>query len=241
MKATLLIKNIKNIYTCNEEFDILSNAFIAIHHEYIIDIGTGSFTQWMDSSTRVIDAQGECVVPAFIDSCFQSWIQKQSGDQLRIENEIAFALRCNGILTMATPLSRLQRKDLFQDIVKKRNTSTLPIISTIQEYTKTKPKKFLLSCGVGNEQYGMYTLHPLAFYLYNVEQVNMPTLLKSMTLWPSQVYELNDRGQIAVGKRADLLVIHTKTMEEYLKTMGVPMIRRMIKNGIPIFPDMIRC
>lgn len=241
MKATLLIKNIKNIYTCNEAFDVLSNAFIAIHHEYIIDMGTHDFSKWMDSSTRVIDAQGECVIPAFIDSCYQGYIGNTASDQVRIENEIAFALRCNGILTMTTPLSKLQRKDLFQDIIKKRTKVDVPIVSTISEYTENPAKKFLLSCGVGNDTYHIYSLHPLAFYLYNVLHVDVETLLKSVTLWPSQIYDLKDRGSIEISKRADLLILHTQTIEEYLKTMGVRMIRRMIKNGIPVFPDIIRC
>lgn len=241
MKATLLIKNIKNLYTCNEAFDVLSDAFIAIHHEFIIDMGTHDFTKWMDSSTRVIDAQGECVIPAFIDSCYLGYSMNTLSDQVRIENEISFALRCNGILTMATPSSKLQRKDLFQDIVKKRNKVDIPIISTINDYTDHPAKKFLLSCGVGNGKYRIYSLHPLAFYLYNVLKVDVETLLKSVTLWPSQAYNFNDRGSVEISKRADLLILHAQTIEEYLNTMGVRMIRRMIKNGIPVFPDIIRC
>ena len=66
MKATLLIKNIENLYTCDKDFTILHHAFIACHHEKIIEINTGSYKEWLDPATRVIDAQGECVVPAFI-------------------------------------------------------------------------------------------------------------------------------------------------------------------------------
>ena len=66
MKATLIIKNIENLYTCDKDFTVLSHCFIALHHDKIIDISTGSFTQWLDPATAVIDARGECVVPGFI-------------------------------------------------------------------------------------------------------------------------------------------------------------------------------
>ena len=73
MKATLLIKNIENLYTCDKNFTILHHAFIACHHDKIIEINTGSYKEWLDPATRVIDAQGECVVPAFIDCQFKSF------------------------------------------------------------------------------------------------------------------------------------------------------------------------
>ena len=241
MKATLLIKNIKNLYTCNENFEVISNAFIAIHHEFIIDLGTHDFKKWMDPSTRVIDAAGECVVPAFIDSCFQNYAYVKKTDRLRNENELAYLLRSNGILTMVTPLSRLQRKDLYQDIMKKKIQSNLPILSSVPQYSGNIPKKFLLSCGTGQEKHRIFSMHPIAFYFYNFQSISAPTLLKSMTCWPAQTFELQDRGVISIGKRADLLVLHVKSIEEYFNTLGVSLIRRMIKNGIQVYPDIVRC
>ena len=67
MKATLLIKNIENLYTCDKDFSIIQHAFLAIHHDKIIDFGVHSYEKWMDPATVVIDARGETVVPGFID------------------------------------------------------------------------------------------------------------------------------------------------------------------------------
>lgn len=92
MKATLLIKNIENLYTCDKEFRILSRAYIAIHHDKIIDVGIGSYSQWIDSATRVIDAVGEIVLPGFIDVSFTGFAKVRLGDQLR-ENSTAL-LQC---------------------------------------------------------------------------------------------------------------------------------------------------
>jgi len=56
MKATLIIKNIENLYTCDAHFTILHQAFLAIHHDQIIDFGTHSFKKWLDPATVVIDS-----------------------------------------------------------------------------------------------------------------------------------------------------------------------------------------
>ena len=104
MKATLLIKNIENLYTCDKDFTILHHAFIACHHDKIIEINTGSYKEWLDPATRVIDAQGECVVPAFIDCQFKSFTHVRLGDQLRQDINALYAMRQNGILDYQTPM-----------------------------------------------------------------------------------------------------------------------------------------
>lgn len=43
MKATLIIKNIENLYTCDADFTILKHAFLALFHDKIIKMGTDSF------------------------------------------------------------------------------------------------------------------------------------------------------------------------------------------------------
>ena len=92
MKATLLIKNIENCYTCDSLFRVLKHAFIAIHHDKIIDIGTGSYMKWIDPTTRVIDAVGETVIPAMIDCHYQGFRNVRLGDQLRENNAALYAM-----------------------------------------------------------------------------------------------------------------------------------------------------
>ena len=40
MKATLLIKNIENLYLCDSKNTIISQAFVALHHDKILDFGS---------------------------------------------------------------------------------------------------------------------------------------------------------------------------------------------------------
>lgn len=70
MKATLIITHIHKLYATQRDQDAflcLENAFVAVHHDRIIDLGTHDYHTWVDKDTRLIDAANEIVVPAFID------------------------------------------------------------------------------------------------------------------------------------------------------------------------------
>lgn len=120
MKATLIIKNIENLYTCDAHFTILHQAFLAIHHDQIIDFGTHSFKKWLDPATVVIDSCGECVLPAFIDCNYEGFHHVRLGDQLRQDGSALFAMKMNGILTLLTNQKSLLRHELTQDVFLKK-------------------------------------------------------------------------------------------------------------------------
>ena len=98
MKATLIIKNIESLYTCDKDFTVYKHAFIACHHDKIIDLGVHDYKKWIDSATRVLDACGETVIPAFIDCNFEGFSKVRLGDQLRENNSALYAMKTIGIL-----------------------------------------------------------------------------------------------------------------------------------------------
>ena len=241
MKATLLIKNISNLYTCDKNFTILQNAFIACHHNEIIAVSTGSYKEWLDDATRVIDAQGECVVPGFIDCNFQSFRNVRLGDQLRQDINALYAMRQNGILTLICDHVQNQRMKLDQDVFYKKQKSSLPIIEKIEQYDQLKPKDFLLSCGFGKPNSYVYSLQPISYLLFQNFHIHSRILLESMTSKVAKEYDLDDRGSIEAGKNADLLVLQVNTIDHYFQTLGRPLIHRMIKNGIQFYPEWMVC
>ena len=241
MKATLLIKNIENCYTCDSLFRVLKHAFIAIHHDKIIDIGTGSYMKWIDPTTRVIDAVGETVIPAMIDCHYQGFRNVRLGDQLRENNAALYAMSQNGILTLLTYDPKVQRKELTQDVFLIKKKSTYPLIETETDYLKHKPEHFLLSCGFGSLNRYVYSFQPICNYLFTMMQVSSKTLLEGMTSLPAKDFNLNDRGSLEIGKCADILILQVPTIEHYFQTIGRPLIHRMIKNGIQFYPQWMVC
>ena len=241
MKATLLIKNIENLYTCDAHFTILKKAYIAMYHDRIIDVGTGSYRQWIENTTRVIDAVGETVIPGLIDACFTGFYHVRLGDQLRENGAALYAMRQNGILTLLANNPGVQRKELTQDVLVSKKMSPFPVICRERQYEEEKPKQFILSCGFGLPNSYVYSFQPLCYYLFNLHQVPVRTLLESMTSLPAKAFALEDRGCIETGKLADLLVLQVPTIEHYFQTLGRPLIHRMIKNGIQFYPEWMVC
>lgn len=241
MKATLLIKNIENLYTCDKNFTILNHAFIACHHDKIIEINTGSYKEWLDPATRVIDAQGECVVPAFIDCQFKSFTHVRLGDQLRQDINALYAMRQNGILTLICDNPNTQRMKLDQDVFYKKNQSELPVLHRLSELKNEIPETFLMSCGFGLPNSYVYSMAPISYVLFQTHRVCSRKLLESMTSLPAKEFGLSDRGSIEIGKTADLLVLQVTTIENYFQTLGRPLIHRMIKNGIQFYPEWMVC
>ena len=241
MKATLLIKNIENLYTCDKNFTILNHAFIACHHDKIIEINTGSYKEWLDPATRVIDAQGECVVPAFIDCQFKSFTHVRLGDQLRQDINALYAMRQNGILTLICDNPNTQRMKLDQDVFYKKNQSELPVLHRLSELKNEIPETFLMSCGFGLPNSYVYSMAPISYVLFQTHRVCSRKLLESMTSLSAKEFGLSDRGSIEIGKTADLLVLQVTTIEHYFQTLGRPLIHRMIKNGIQFYPEWMVC
>lgn len=241
MKATLLIKNIENLYTCDESFSVIQHAFIAIHHNIIIDFGVHSYEKWMDPATVVIDARGEVVTPAFIDCNYSGFSHVRMGDQLRQDASALYAMQQNGILTLLATQNAMQRQELTQDVFVRKNQPTLPIIENRKEFFEIQPEDFMFSCGFGKPGSYIYSFQPVSYILFNEHQIPARKLLEAMTRNPAKEFHLKDRGSVQVGNNADLLVLQVPTIEHYFQTLGRPLIHRMIKNGIQFYPNWQVC
>lgn len=77
MKATTIITNIKTLYTPYKKPPVkgtdmskikeIHQAYIAIHHDKILHVGTGSYEQYMDLHTEIYDARQMIAIPGLID------------------------------------------------------------------------------------------------------------------------------------------------------------------------------
>ena len=92
-KATLLITHIHKVYTCkeiNHHMVVLSNAYVGMYHDIIIEVGVKDYAHLIDKDTRVIDATGHIMVPGFIDVCM-NLPRLDRFDEARILQETAIS------------------------------------------------------------------------------------------------------------------------------------------------------
>lgn len=102
-QATLLIINLEKIYTMdsvNKHPLVFQHAFIAIHHERILAVGCGSWQEYADKDTRILDGRGHIAVPGFIEVAAQL-SAASTRDGLRRQLEEGMAYMRNGTLTLA--------------------------------------------------------------------------------------------------------------------------------------------
>lgn len=81
----------------------------------------------------------------------------------------------------------------------------------------------------GDIQFALFSSRPqdILSYIFELEgTIGLLDAVKLFTAYPARVANLSDRGSIAIGKRADLVVV------DFIDEM--PMIVRTIKNGKPI-------
>ena len=70
-KATLLITNLEKIYTMQtiKQKDVIySHAYLAMHHDVILEIGEGSYTHLLDKDTQILEGRSHFAIPAFIET-----------------------------------------------------------------------------------------------------------------------------------------------------------------------------
>jgi imidazolonepropionase-like amidohydrolase len=228
MKATLFVKNIHRLYLCDDTFQVLENAFLACHHDKIVDFGIGAGNDWLDDATRVLDASGCIVIPAFIQAGWR-FDQEDHRKALNLFTD----LRKGGVETICLPVGSWQHKDLLFDVLPAASFS-LPQ-GNLKE--KLPEGQCTLSCQCARNT----SMMAAAFCQRHVHEEKAERILKAMTCWPAQSCNLHDRGAIKIGALPDFLIFKVKSAEELFDWPDQHRLRYMVKRGIPVYPSIIIC
>ena len=235
MKATLIIRNIEKLYTCAEDDTIYENAFVAMHHDVIMACGSGTGSQYRDEATRILDATGEIVTPAFIEAHYEMPRSNSYNDMILKEYDRLFRMYQAGITTVMTAEGHVQNRSLSQDVFRSR-ASCIRQLHFGDEKLPEAP--YVLTCGGPGAN---CSLQPAAYYARYLLDADPYELLKASTVWPAKAQKLTDRGMVEPGKLADLLVLRASEISRFYELADTFLIRRIIKNGIPVWPEIIRC
>ena len=239
-KATLLITRIHRLYTCKEikhHMIVLSNAYVGVFHDTILEVGTGDYQHLIDKDTRVIDALGHIMVPGFIDMHMELSMLHRFDEQ-RILHETANLYMQHGVTTLylnqATPV--WQTPFFAYDILWKQHLKAgYPLIDVQSVLSNQKMKKrFCISGG-----YRSYDPLKTAQLLYLKNAIDPHLLLKAMTIFPAKCLQLKKTGVIDAGMIADLLLINVHHIEEMFSTLEEGLIYQVIKKGVRIYPNII--
>lgn len=131
--AKTLIKNIQTLYQVGENFPVfvsgddmksiptINNAFLALEDGVIVAYGKmedwEGITDWR--GVEVIDAEGQCVLPAFCDphthTVFARTREEEFVDRIKGLTYEEIALKGGGILNSARRLGELSEDELFQE------------------------------------------------------------------------------------------------------------------------------
>lgn len=235
-KATLLIKNIEKIYTLHNS-RIYKHAFLAIHHEFIIGIGTDHYQSFIDKDTRIIDAREHFVIPAFIEINAEYPITDQWN---KPHVYASFRNECmrHGILTLAM---NHNAKYVEVDIVKKelkRQFTIVGLAEVLNQEKNTYIKPFCIS----TKDSLLHVTSPLllAQMLYRKYNVHPIQLIKAMTLYPAKMLGLEKLGTIQIGNQADLVICRGNDISCLFHEFSDQNITQIIKKGVRIYPYLLR-
>lgn len=233
--ATLVVIHIDNLYVCDEKQTILHDAFLACRHERIIAIGEKNWARFVDRrNTVIIDARGCCVIPALIDGFYHP--ENRSLPQIRDD---LYWRRMNGVLNVVSPEVTLMQKTLFQQVFY-RPAPSMKNIRSLRDPGNEPDRKAVYCCSTDPSFDPVYSFQPLACTLLN-RQNDPYEILMSLTRNNARLCHLEKKGMLLPGYEADFLILCAPSFEWYCRIEGKPVIERMIKMGIQIFPAVIRC
>ncbi|MEG0423259.1 MAG: hypothetical protein RR524_01805 [Erysipelotrichaceae bacterium] len=256
-KATLLIRNIHKLYTMDAiatnntcEGLILEHAFLAVHHDYILAIGKGDPTIYIDSDTKIIEADNLIIVPGFIDMgvVFPTMVyfKEQREYLLKLRHHL-HCLSKSGVTTVRSLINseevidEAHRELLTQRLGKWLQIRLLHDVITHKDLIENKEvacinpwedktidaQPFTLATG----DLHCDDLLLCARLLYR-QGILASSLLKGLTIDAARVLNMQEIGVLKQNNQADFLLIQANDIDELFQHMGSSTILSVYKAGI---------
>ena len=212
-RATLLIINLEKIYTMdmvNKHPLVFQHAFIAIHHERILAVGCGSWREYADKDTRILDGRGHIAVPGFIEVEAQLSTASER-DGLRRQLEEGMAYMRNGTLTLACRgggAAALREQPCFE--ILDANPACIPVMYPYASLFQKNKKRLCRFCISAAGNYAIQDQLCAAQLMGMAEVYDAWTLLQALTVWPARALDRGELGHIQRNAQADILLFaHT--------------------------------
>lgn len=241
-QATLLIINLEKIYTMdsvNKHPLVFQHAFIAIHHERILAVGCGSWQEYADKDTRILDGRGHIAVPGFIEVAAQL-SAASTRDGLRRQLEEGMAYMRNGTLTLACGgggAPSLCEQPCFE--ILDAAADGIAVLYPYADLFRKSSRRMHHFCISAAGKYAIQDQLRAAQLLGMAEVYDAWTLLQALTVWPARALHCSGLGHIRRNAQADILLFAYEDIHALFHTLGSQHLTQVIKKGIRVFPNIL--
>ena len=238
-KATLLIRHIHQLYTMEERHGkpiIYEDAFIAVHHDFIMALGRGQGRKYCDKDTKIIDAYGCCVVPGFIDAQYhflkaETIIKYRDHDLLMRCRQHLCAMEAGGVTGIGLPAyadetinARMMR--VYESMSQLREMTLVPYKSPINSDS-------IISVGTDADINDLFLMAKMEMRTQNYSEFEV---LKRITVNPAKQLGLDDlRGKLAVDYQADFVVLQAPSLQLAFASLAPSCVSQVYRDGISIW------
>lgn len=240
-KATLLIKNLRGIYTMDEMQPYVKNhAFIAVHHDEILDFGIHAFAHHVDKDTRILDCANHIAIPAFIE--VDAWIPSNM-NSMREYDEFFMRYMYNGTLSvqLSQKIPDVLRHNYHYTILQQKHSckeeEILYAIAQMKREVPSKNPPFCISCK--DQTISLQNQMLAAQMLAMKEQIDAYELLKALTCNPANYLGLERLGYIKKGGLANILILSAKDLHTFFYSLDQNQIAQIIHKGVRIYPNLL--
>lgn len=239
-KATLLIQNIHKLYTMcldqDNNYIVLSHAFIAVYHDYILDCGIYDYRQYIDSDTRIIEGDALIVLPGFIDIDVKI-PDINDHNQLLLAKHYLHHLSCKGVTSLSFHDNSIS-DEYYQNILRLssgiqiiQNDTTqqdISVIHPLQEVMKASYKPFVLSSGNLHKCDDLLLCAREAY----AQQIPAIQILEALSVFGAKKLGNDQIGSLSKHMQADFIIVGYKDIDAFFGHMGSSNILKVYKAGI---------
>lgn len=246
-KATMLIQHLEAVYTMYPKRNTIKHhAFIAVYHDRILKIGSGTGREFTDKDTRIIEGRNHIALPGFIDIDVRSEALKQqtSDTPYQLQSLSGTLLRHGTMLihneTVLSEVKEQLRHPSMIDVHTKSYQSKAEICRplTMKHDLYDNKKPFCISCGYHSEPCLDQWLCA-KLYAKQHDISDLTHVLAACTLYPARALGLNDYGILKQGGKANILLFSGKELSQVMKRFYGDELIHVIKDGIRFYPNPI--
>lgn len=238
-KATLLIRNLEQIYPLTPNVkSVISQGFIAVHHDRILALGEGAGSAYIDKDTRIVEGRSHIAVPGMIDIC----LSLHECTSMRELWEIGHRLvQCGTMIVHSQPLPKSWHDVLHPVRIVDGHfdplENPLPLYDW-QHPPLTVARRFCISTHYPQSDC-LDQLLCAKICLAQQPQLHPTQVLAACSAYPAMALGYNDLGKLKRGARANIILLEGNDLASVLRRFHGDESMQIVKDGVRLWPHLL--